>query len=183
MGGKQKIVMSAHAKLVAELEIKKRLEALQAKFFSLATIFALRLVVEEQTKNGGPNAASTLTRNELLQKATYDALCDLWSDTLLLLHFNNSEALLSAFSTTNVFDNNAIKGKMAQCNSDLIKPLITNLIMWLPIFSTNIWAQAIKTDQVRECQHGTLKDPHPKNSSPSQCRRRDGTRPSQRREQ
>jgi hypothetical protein len=146
----KKIAMSAHSKLIAQLEIQKRIKVLQAKFFSLATTFALGLIVVEQTKNGGPNAASTLNRKELLQKATYDALRDFPTETLLLLSFNSTEALLTAFSTTNVYDNAAIESKMVESDSDLIKPLITRLIEWLPLLSTDVWAQTLKTDQERK---------------------------------
>jgi hypothetical protein len=76
-----KNAMSTHLKLIAQLEIKKRNEALQAKFFSLATTFALGLIVVEQTKNGGPEAASNLNRKKLSHKAAYDALRDLPKET------------------------------------------------------------------------------------------------------
>ena len=63
------------------------------------------------------------------------------------LSFANTEAMLTAFSTITVYDNAAIDSKMYESDSNLIKPLITKLIEWLPILSTDVWAQSAKTDQ------------------------------------
>jgi len=145
-----KIAMSAHSKFIAQLKVKKRKEALQAKFFSLATTFELGLIVVEQTKNGGPDAASKLNVKELPHTAVYDALRDLPKETLPPLSFANTEAMLTTFSTTTVYDNAVIKARMHESDINLIKPLITKLIGWLPILTTDVWAQSAKTDQDRK---------------------------------
>jgi len=58
--------------------------------------------------------------------------------------------MLTAFSTITVYDNAAIESKMHESDSNLIKPLVTKLIEWLPLLSTDVWAQAAKTDQDRK---------------------------------
>jgi len=45
--------------------------------------------------------------------------------------------MLTAFSTTTVYDNTAIEAKMHESDSNLIKPPVTKLIDWLPIFTTD----------------------------------------------
>jgi len=116
----------------------------------------------EQTKNGGPDTASKLSRKELSHKAAYDALRDLPKETLSPLSFANTEAMLTAFSTITVHDNAVIKSKMHESDSNLIKPLVTKLIEWLPIISTDVWAQAANTDQDRKINSELWKTLAPK---------------------
>ena len=70
------VVITQHSKIITGLEISKRQQKLQVKFFDFVTIFALIIVLTKQTQDGGMHDSTKLSRRELPVKAAYNTLTD-----------------------------------------------------------------------------------------------------------
>ena len=142
--------MAKHAKKITQLEIKKKKEKPQAKFFCLATTFSLGLSVVDQNKNKDPDPASKLDRNELSHKAAVEARGDMTINILPPFSFANKPVMLYVFSSMQWFVTSSAKTKLMENISELIKPLIPHLIEWLPGLFTNVWKLVAKREQERK---------------------------------
>ena len=131
--------MATRARDVAELEITKRKSDLRAKFYELATTFALGLVVTLQTENGGMPAEMKLDRKELAAKAAYDALHSCGDILVAPLTLNSKEALLSSFCLLLSFANADTESKMSDQDRASITPIAASLSTWLPTITVQVW--------------------------------------------
>ena len=141
--------MAAHARNIARLEIAKRQGKLASMYFDLATTFALGLVVAKQTEF--PMAASglQLSRDQLVSKATFDALRDSPPELFPFFALADATALAAAFAAQHPYDDAAVADAMSELDNDFLKGVINDLNRWLPPASLHIWTAEQQREQQR----------------------------------
>ena len=142
--------MAGHARTIAQLEITKRKDSLNQKFFKLTTTFALGLVVEQLTENGGMTEGMKLSREQLVAKAAYDALQDSPRELFPALAFHDQAALSAAYSSKQAYNDAQIEGAMSAEDNEFLKGIVTNLHSWIPEITVQIWRREKKKDDRRK---------------------------------
>lgn len=117
--------MAIHALDITRLEITKCKKKLASLYFELATTFALRFVVAKQTKYPGAASGLHLSRDQLVSKATFDALRDLYPELLPFFALADTAVLTATFATKHPHDDATITDSMAELDSDFKGVIMT----------------------------------------------------------